>query len=98
VAREVRASVEGGSDARAAILDSMTGRAEEMTAARRRQIFENLAGKLPAAELKSVTNEFDRAAAKVDFRSEALRFIESATRTQSAKAPIAADEDLRGHS
>ena len=99
MAREVRANVEGGSEPRAALLDSIAGWMEAQTAARRRQIVENLAGKVSAVELKNVTNEFDRAAASADFRLEAERFINSSSNpAQSANTPIAADEDLRGHS
>ena len=96
--REVRTNVEDGSDPRAALLDSVTGRLEELTAARRRQIVENLAGKISGAELKSFREKFDNDVGKVDFRSEVSRFIDTSTPRQSAKSPIAADEDLRAGS
>jgi hypothetical protein len=98
IAREVRGNVEGGSDPRAALLDAVTGRLEERTAAHRRQIVENLAGKISPGELKRFTDKFDNDVAKVDFRSEAARFLDTSTPRQSAKTLIAADEDLRGGS
>lgn len=94
---EVRTNVEGGNTPHAALLDVVTERIEALTAARRRQIIEDLAGKVPASELKGLVSEFDRSIECVNFRSEVTQFIEeSSAPAKSARKPIEADEDLRG--
>jgi len=105
VLADIQSAVDGGAKPEAALHDALAARMESTVAARRRQITEDLAGKVKPNELKRVIDEFDRAIANINFQFEVTRFFDrmsSSAETSKPSEPetptqrIAPDEDLRG--
>jgi hypothetical protein len=93
---DVKLAVEAGAKPKAALRDAIVALMEATVVARGRQITEDLATKVKPNEIKRVIEEVDRAIAKIDFQSEATKFLEGlSSDAETPKQRLAPDEDLR---
>jgi hypothetical protein len=97
VLASARSHHEDGLSERDAVQRALVEHAEECVSVRRRQIREDLAGKVEPKDVNKVMSEYDRAASAADLHGEVSKFLRDSSAPPASKATkITPDEDLRG--